>query len=143
MRFIKRWGIRMEYLLDTHTLIWALCEPHKLSKEVQNIISNEDNNIFVSIASLWEISIKNGKKPSAFPYTLSQIYNVLVSETDFRLLSIHETSLFKLAEIIPNLSRNDPFDSILLATAEEEEIFLITHDQYLKDIGSKYVIGYW
>ena len=87
MRFIKRWGIRMEYLLDTHTLIWAFCEPHKLSKEVQNIISNEDNDIFVSIVSLWEISIKNGKKPSAFPYTLSQIYNVLVSLNDAPLLT--------------------------------------------------------
>ena len=132
----------MEYLLDTHTLIWALCEPNKLPEEVQNIISNEDNRIFISMASLWEITIKNGKKPSAFPYTLREIYNVLVSETDFHLLPFHETAFFKLSEIIPDLNRSDPFDSILLATAEEEELILITHDQYLKNYGSKYVIGF-
>ena len=142
MKSIRPWDISMEYLLDTHTLIWALCDPNKLSAEVQNIISDEDNKIFVSIASLWEIAIKNGKNPSAFPYSLSEIYNVIVSETDFRIIPIHETSLFKLSEIIPNMKNVDPFDNILLATAEEEELFFLTHDRFLKNTKNTFVIGY-
>lgn len=48
----------MKFLLDTHTLLWTIFEPHKLSTEAQEIIANPKNIIGVSLISLWEISIK-------------------------------------------------------------------------------------
>ena len=48
----------MNYLLDTHILIWSLLDSEKLSKTILDIISNQENKIFVSTVSLWEISIK-------------------------------------------------------------------------------------
>ena len=50
----------MNYLLDTHVLLWTLFESRKLSNIVKQIILNPDCNIFVSIFSFWEISLKFG-----------------------------------------------------------------------------------
>ena len=46
------------YLLDTCALIWAVSDPGKLSKEAYRIIDEDENRIFVSHATLWEMSIK-------------------------------------------------------------------------------------
>ena len=50
----------MEYLIDTHILIWYAENNPKVSSNTIEIISNLDNRIFVSHASLWEITIKKG-----------------------------------------------------------------------------------
>ena len=48
----------MKYLLDTHTFLWYLLKPEKLSPKVFDIINNEDTDIYVSTTSVWEIAIK-------------------------------------------------------------------------------------
>lgn len=50
-------GVKL--LLDTHTLLWALCEPGKLSSGVRQLLENPKNTRLVSTASLWEIAIKH------------------------------------------------------------------------------------
>jgi len=49
----------MNLLLDTHILLWAASEPEKLSAEAAELINNEDNRLYFSAASTWEIVIKN------------------------------------------------------------------------------------
>ena len=63
----------MKILLDTHTLIWALGAPEKMPEYIVEMICNENNDIYVSAASLWEISIKNKKSPEKMPFTATQI----------------------------------------------------------------------
>ncbi len=55
----------MSYLVDTHTLIWAVCSPGKLSPEVRLLLKNPNENILVSPVSFWEISLK---------YSLGKLY---------------------------------------------------------------------
>jgi len=50
----------MNYLVDTHILLWSFLETGKLSKEIKSILLDDNNNIFYSPISLWEISIKYG-----------------------------------------------------------------------------------
>jgi len=50
-----------KYLLDTHTLIWAVVDDDKLSKPVLKILQDSDSRLFVSAVSFWEIAIKLGK----------------------------------------------------------------------------------
>ena len=50
-----------KYLLDTHTLIWAIVDKNKLSKLVLKILTDSDSMLFVSAVSFWEIAIKHGK----------------------------------------------------------------------------------
>ncbi|MDI4483924.1 PIN domain-containing protein [Moraxella lacunata] len=49
------------YLLDTHILLWYYTEPEKLSKTAIDILTNDDNQIYVSSASVWEMATKHRK----------------------------------------------------------------------------------
>lgn len=49
----------MGYILDTNALIFYLYDPEQLSKVAVDIVHNENNQIYVSIVSLWEIAIKS------------------------------------------------------------------------------------
>ena len=49
----------MKYLLDTHVIMWALIDSPKLSKEVKQILFNNDNTIYYSTVSAWEVEIKH------------------------------------------------------------------------------------
>ena len=57
----RTWNGMKKYLLDTHTLIWAIVDKNKLSEYVLKILQNCDNQLFVSAVSFWEIAIKHGK----------------------------------------------------------------------------------
>jgi PIN domain nuclease of toxin-antitoxin system len=46
------------FLLDTHILIWLMFSPKLISKDLLNVLSSEENNLFVSAISLWEMNIK-------------------------------------------------------------------------------------
>jgi PIN domain nuclease of toxin-antitoxin system len=67
----------MNYLVDTHILLWSFLETHRLSKEIKSILLDDDNNIYYSPINLWEISIKyglrklflNGGTPAELPMT--------------------------------------------------------------------------
>ena len=52
----------MKYLIDTHTFIWAVSDTRKLSDNVHSIITNIENDVFVSVISFWEIALKTSIK---------------------------------------------------------------------------------
>ena len=59
----------MKLLLDTHAIIWALQDSPQLPPYIVDMICDERNEIYVSVASLWEISIKNKKNPNRIPFS--------------------------------------------------------------------------
>lgn len=67
----------MDLLLDSHSFIWWREEPNKLSKNAYAEISNSANNIFLSVASIWEIQIKISNKKFAFS---EKLIDVIVDE---------------------------------------------------------------
>lgn len=128
----------MELLLDTNVLLWTLFDDEHLSKEHKSLIMDESNDVFVSIASLWEIEIKHCKNPSLMPYSMKEVFNVITGGTDFGLLGLTPKYLLSLHEIIEKEIHNDPFDHIILSTAKCEKMKLLTTDQTFekyKDLG--------
>ena len=123
----------MRFLLDTHTLIWALFNPDKLPVEIQLSISNLRNEIYVSTASLWEIEIKNHKRPLTMPYNCALI-ETAISNAGYNILPIDSQDIKNLGFIAQQNIHNDPFDHLLLSTAKSRDLSLITHD----DMISKY-----
>ena len=117
----------MDYLLDTHTLLWSLNSSEKLPEHIKEIINNRRNRIFVSNVSLWEIEIKHLKNPSLMPYTAQKIYNAL-NRADFIEMDVRDEYIFELENISSQGIHKDPFDYLLLATAKCEEMVLISHD---------------
>lgn len=115
----------MNYLLDTHILLWWLSDPKKLSSQVTKIISSPENDIFVSAATAWEIAIKKGLKKLRAPDNLEEI----VEAKDFKLLPIQfEHALF--VEKLPRI-HDDPFDRLLIAQCLCNQLTIITSDQII------------
>jgi PIN domain nuclease of toxin-antitoxin system len=118
----------LNLLLDTHLLLWALLQPAKLKSRARSLI--EQNEVFVSAASIWEISIKSSLgKLEANPLV------VLEGLKPAGLLELpisceHAAKVFEL----PPLHR-DPFDRLLLAQALSERLMLLTDDEVLGRYG--------
>ena len=111
------------YLLDTHILLWAVSEQHKLSTRVRDIIANDDNVIYVSIASFWELQIKKATNKVTFPDNLHEIS----SAVGYTKMPITEHHILALSQL--PLIHRDPFDRMLLAQSLHEGCTLITNDQ--------------
>ncbi len=117
----------MHLLLDTHVLLWTVAEQHRLSRRIRDILADAANVQYISIASLWEITIKAalGKLPS-----LPKKFFESIESTATLLLPV-EVPHLKTLEKLP-LYHKDPFDRILIAQAQYEDLTLVTHDPDMK-----------
>ena len=115
----------MDLLLDTHAYIWFATNNSKLPKPVKKDIENKDNNLFLSIASLWEIAIKLQIKKLEIGYTIEQVIE-LAEENSFTILPIEPYHIIKLQSL--KFHHRDPFDRILAAQALGEKMHLVSAD---------------
>jgi PIN domain nuclease of toxin-antitoxin system len=119
----------LSYLLDTHTFLWAISESSDLSDNVIEILENPENQLFLSIASLWEIAIKLsiGKLRLTFPF--DELTGKL-TEASVDVLDIRFEHL-RVVSSLPRIHR-DPFDRLIVAQAISENFILLTNDEQLK-----------
>lgn len=118
----------MKLLLDTHVLLWAAGEPEKLSTEACTLLSDPQNELLFSAASIWEIVIKHSLGRDDFKANASQVRRGLLDNgyTELPITSQHALAV----ESLPPLHK-DPFDRILIAQAITEGILLLTADSLL------------
>ena len=115
----------MKLLLDTHLLLWAAGEPGKLPRAAKKLLSDPNNDLLFSAASLWEITIKRSLGRSDFRVEPRLLRRGLL---DNGYLELPITSEHALAtEALPSVHK-DPFDRILVAQAMLEGITLLTVD---------------
>lgn len=121
----------MLYLMDTHVLIWFLHNDKQLSKKALGII--ETNDVIVSVASLWEISIKTslGKLTLAEPFNDFFPKQLIINGID--ILSITISHLNKVNTL--KFVHRDPFDRLIIAQSLVENIPLISKDIEFKAYG--------
>jgi PIN domain nuclease of toxin-antitoxin system len=119
----------LSYLLDTHTFLWAITESPDLSVDVIAILENSENQLFLSVASLWEIAIKLsiGKLRLTFPF--DELPNKL-AEASVSVVDIKFDHL-RIVSSLPLVHR-DPFDRLMVAQALSENLILLTKDELLK-----------
>jgi PIN domain nuclease of toxin-antitoxin system len=116
----------MRYLIDTHIFLWWLNGDKKISDSLQRILENPQIQIYVSVATLWEISIKHALGKLPLKTTLSE----MISVSGFELLSITGVHVLEL-EKLP-LLHNDPFDRMLIAQTKAEHFIFITVDAKIR-----------
>jgi PIN domain nuclease of toxin-antitoxin system len=112
-------------LIDTHVLLWALRSPEQLTAEARRFLEDSERIVYVSIASLWELSIK----VNIGKIKLRDDFFARVQESPYELLPIQIPHLETL-KTLPLLHR-DPFDRLLLAQAKAEHLTLLTRDRRL------------
>lgn len=115
----------MRILLDTHTILWFLNGDVNLSPKAREMIISENNQVHVSIVSLWEMAIKVSLNKLSVEKGLRHIFS-LIRENGFHILPLTEQHVLTVASL-PFLHR-DPFDRILIAQAEVENLPIITFD---------------
>ena len=112
------------YLLDTHTLLWFLYDSDDISEKAKMLIEEADE-VYVSIASLWEIAIKQGIGKLKNQDSITKIAEVC-RKKDLRIIGITPEQLEALKQL-PMIHR-DPFDRLLIAQAFTNNLILITKD---------------
>jgi PIN domain nuclease of toxin-antitoxin system len=118
----------MKFLLDTHLLLWAAGEPSRLSAEICGLISDSENELFFSAASLWEIAIKQSLGRNDFQVDTRLLRRGLLDNgySELPVGSEHAVTVSSL----PFLHK-DPFDRMLVAQAIVEGIILLTSDAFV------------
>jgi PIN domain nuclease of toxin-antitoxin system len=119
----------MKLLLDTHILIWYLADNSKLPSTIRNLIREPQHQVFVSVATVWEITIKKALGKLTSPDNLLE---VLVA-CRFEVLPI---TIFHALQVgtLPR-HHDDPFDRMLIAQSVLEGLTLVTADSKIPAYG--------
>ncbi len=133
----------MRILLDTHIALWAIADTAKLPDEVIKILEKESNEVFYSVASVWEVAIKHKIKPENMPVSEEE-FVALCEKTGFTRLPIKTDHIFLLKTLVraDNAPKhNDTFDRMLLSQAKYEKLKLLTHDSQFPYYGENCVMS--
>ena len=117
----------MNYLLDTSTFLWYVTAQSELSPHARSIVGDSRNNIYLSFVSIWELAIKfRVGKLELIPNSLTDWLQIQLAANTFRLLEIRVSHLVQYADL--PLVHRDPFDGLLIAQSQVENIPVITSD---------------
>ncbi len=115
----------MKLLLDTHLLLWAAQGIDRLPADARMLMSEPENDLLFSVASLWEIVIKCGLGREDFKVDPRLLRRSLL-DNGYHELPIHSEHVVAIAALPP--IHKDPFDRLLIAQAIAEGITLLTTD---------------
>jgi PIN domain nuclease of toxin-antitoxin system len=119
----------MKVLLDTHAFLWWITEDERLSERAREVISDGGNELFFSVVSGWEIAIKAGLGRLTVPEPLDGFLAEQLFHNHIGALPIelrHALHVYSL----PSLHR-DPFDRLLIAQAQVEQLPILTADRHI------------
>jgi PIN domain nuclease of toxin-antitoxin system len=118
-------------LLDTHTFLWAVTDPSRLSARARSVIEAVEHEVLLSVASVWEMAIKAAIGRLALPgfSDLGAFVNTQMRETGFGVLPVRLEHALRVGSL--RQLHRDPFDRLLVAQAQVEGLTLVTRDPRL------------
>jgi PIN domain nuclease of toxin-antitoxin system len=119
----------LRLLLDTNALLWAMLAPWNLSAKAADLLADPGNMLFISIASLWEITIKVGLGKLAIPNADIELFIANLDAFRIRVLPIRSEDLIALQRLASH--HKDPFDRILVCQAQVEGMPIVTTDKMI------------
>ena len=124
----------MRLLLDTHLLLWAAARSERLPREARELLEDDDNEVYYSAASIWEIAIKSALGRKDFRIDLTQLLATLpeMGLVELPITAVHAAGVTRLPPI-----HRDPFDRLLIAQSLAEPLTLLTNDALI----SRYRVG--
>lgn len=116
----------MNILMDTHTFIWSSIIPQKLSTTAKKLIIDQNHNLFLSFASIWEMQIKLQLGKLRFDVPLSELLTIQQQVNQIQLLSIDLKHIWALERLPPH--HRDPFNRMLIAQAMATKMPILSID---------------
>jgi len=134
----------MNYLIDTHYILWSLFEPKLINSKIKSIFEDENATKFVSGISLWEISLKYSLGKLILEETNPDEIIENIIRSGFEIISIDNYLFASYYKLPKKESHKDPFDRMLIWQSITNDLTLITNDsyvsQYIED-GLKLILG--
>jgi PIN domain nuclease of toxin-antitoxin system len=132
----------MNALLDTHSFLWAVMEPEKLSAKVRKVIADPANRIHLSTVSFWEISLKfalgklefSGCQPEDLVSIAREMRLDIVAPSPEEAAGFHR---------LPRMPHKDPFDRMLIRQCLQSQWVFLTRDQALDDYQALGLKTFW
>lgn len=116
----------MKLLLDTCCWLWWLNDPDKLSKQQLDTISNRRNQLYLSVASIWEISIKVNNQKLTIPQPLNKLIEQQCPLDGIKILDIKPIHAIQTGNL--TLHHKDPFERMIIAQATIDNLTVVTVD---------------
>ena len=127
----------MKLLIDTHTALWLFNEHEKISSPARDCLLNEESELYISIASAWEIAIKHSLgKLTEFPGGV-RLFLSAINENPIEIIPILPEYVEKV-EVLKYI-HSDPFDRIIISTALCEDMAILTADENIHKYNVKCV----
>lgn len=114
----------MRYLLDSHVFLW-LDDPDRMPAKVEDLLANRENELYLSVASIWELTLKRAAGKLHFTGAFADS----AASYDMQLIPVRAEHAAKTEEL-PRFHK-DPFDHMLVAQALVEQLVLVTRDEML------------
>jgi PIN domain nuclease of toxin-antitoxin system len=131
----------MRYLLDTHAFLWAIGQSSSLPEKVVKELKNQENEVFVSAITFWEISIKTRIKKLDLGGIPQEDLVSLAEKMDFQVIDLTPEEANTYANLSENAHR-DPFDRMLIWQCIQRKMTLVSKDvefQKFKEYGLKLI----
>jgi PIN domain nuclease of toxin-antitoxin system len=123
----------MKLLLDTHTFLWWNMDSPQLSLRAKEMIASSKTEVYLSAASTWEIAIKCQKGKLILPESPDKYVISRLSYYGFVPLPVHISHTLKTYTL--PMIHADPFDRLLIAQAELENLSIVTVDEFIPQYG--------
>jgi PIN domain nuclease of toxin-antitoxin system len=125
----------MRLLLDTHAFIWWDSAPNKLPSQILALFQDQANEIIISVASIWEMQIKSQLGKLELKLPLEEIINTQQQTNNVQVLPITLAHVLAL-DGLP-MHHRDPFDRLLVAQTNVEEVVLVSRDKIFEQYSVK------
>jgi PIN domain nuclease of toxin-antitoxin system len=120
----------MNVLLDTHAFLWAVTDDPRLTAAARAMFADSSNNLFLSVVSMWEIVLKAHSGKLKLKGSAARFFADQLARNSLSALDVSPRHVLRAAEL-PRLHR-DPFDRLLVAQAQVENLLLLTADTQIR-----------
>jgi len=117
----------LSYLLDTCTFLWLISDPQALSVKAREVVGQLENELFLSVVSVWEMASKFAQGKLSFPADPYQYIPEMREKHQIRSLALDESSALQVAKL-PFYHR-DPFDRMLVSQGLSNNLVIISPDE--------------
>jgi PIN domain nuclease of toxin-antitoxin system len=120
----------MKLLLDTHVFLWWINNDRRLGQNTRAILKNPKSDVVFSVASAWEIAIKARLGHFRTPLDLASFLADQIARNGFRILPVELAHAVRVRHLDDH--HRDPFDRLLVAQADTEDLILATSDPSIR-----------
>lgn len=120
----------MKLLVDTHVFLWMQAAPDRIRKETRALLVSGENEVLLSVASIWEMAIKSGIGRLPLPEPLDRYVESRCRATAISLLPISAAAAFEVGKLPAHHA--DPFDRMLIAQARTEDLRFVSADRTIR-----------